>query len=40
MIKWIRYKYGIMSPILKRPDELTVNQVMAKFAVSRHVVYY
>lgn len=40
MIKWIRYKYGIMSQILKRPEELTVNQVMAKFEISRHVVYY
>ena len=40
MIKWIRYKHGIPAPILKRPDELTVNQVMAKFSVSRHVVYY
>jgi DNA invertase Pin-like site-specific DNA recombinase len=40
MIKWIRYKHGISSPILKRPDELTVNQVMEIFAVSRYVVYY
>ncbi len=40
MIKWIRYKYGILAPVLKRPDELTVKQVMDKFAVSRHVVYY
>jgi hypothetical protein len=40
MIKWIRYKYGISAPVFKRPDELTVNQVMDKFAVSRHVVYY
>ena len=40
MIKWIRYKHGIVGPILKRPDELTVNKVMDRFAVSRHVVYY
>ena len=40
MIKWIRYKHGISSPILKRPEELTVNQVMEIFAVSRYVVYY
>ena len=40
MVKWIRYKYGILAPVLKRPDELTVKQVMDKFAVSRHVVYY
>jgi hypothetical protein len=40
MIKWIRYKYGILGPVLKRSDELTVKQVMDKFAVSRYVVYY
>jgi hypothetical protein len=40
MIKWIRYKYGILSPVLKRSDELTVKQVMDNFAVSRYVVYY
>ena len=40
MVKWIRYKHSILGPVLKRPDELTVNQVMEKFAVSRYVVYY
>ncbi len=40
MIKWIRYKHGILGPVLKRSDELTVNQVMDKFAVSRYVIYY
>ncbi len=40
IIRWIRYKHGITSPVLKRADELTVNQVMVKFAVSRHIVYY
>ena len=40
MIRWIRYKQGIPVPILKQPDEMTVNQVMAKFSVSRWVVYY
>jgi DNA invertase Pin-like site-specific DNA recombinase len=40
MIKWIRYKYGIPAPVLKWTYELTVNQVMDKFAVSRYVVYY
>jgi DNA invertase Pin-like site-specific DNA recombinase len=40
MIKWIRYKHGILGPVLKRADELTVNQVMDRFAVSRYVVYH
>jgi len=40
MIKWIRYKHVILGPVLKRSDELTVNQVMNKFAVSRYVVYH
>lgn len=40
MIKWIRYKHGILGPVLKKPYELTVKQVMAKFKVSRYVVYY
>ena len=40
MIKWIRYKHGISGPVLKRADELTVNQVMDRFAVSRYVVYH
>lgn len=40
MIKWIRYKHGILAPVLKGTDELTVKQVMNKFAVSRYVVYY
>lgn len=40
MIKWIRYKHGIIGPVLKRADELTVNQVMDRFSISRYVVYY
>ena len=40
MIKWIRYKHGILGPVLKRADELTVNQVMDRFTVSRYVVYH
>jgi hypothetical protein len=40
MIKWVRYKHAIPRPQLQRPDELTVDQMMAKFDVSRHVVYY
>ena len=40
MIQWVRYKYRIKGPQLKCPDELTVEQVMARFGVSRHGVYY
>jgi DNA invertase Pin-like site-specific DNA recombinase len=40
MIQWVRYQYRIKGPQLKHPDELTVEQVMEHFGVSRHVVYY
>ena len=40
MIKWIRYRYRIPSPQLKRPEELSVQQVSQRFGVSHHVVYY
>ena len=40
MIQWVRYKHAIPAPKLKHPNELTVNDVMVKFGVSRHVVYY
>jgi len=40
VIKWIRYRYKIPAPQLKRPEELTVKQVAEKFSVSPHVVYY
>jgi DNA invertase Pin-like site-specific DNA recombinase len=39
MIGWIRRKYGI--PSIQQPaGEFTVGQMMEKFGVSRHVVYY
>jgi DNA invertase Pin-like site-specific DNA recombinase len=40
MIQWVRYKHRIKGPQLKHPDELTVEQVVERFGVSRHVVYY
>ena len=40
MIQWVRYKHAIPAPKLKHPNELTVNDLMARFGVSRHVVYY
>jgi hypothetical protein len=39
-IKWIRYKYKIPAPDLREKGEFTVNEIMQKFGVSRHVVYY
>ncbi len=40
MINWVRHRHRIPAPILKRPDELTVNEVMQRFDVRRNVVYY
>lgn len=40
VIKWIRYEYEIPAPQLKASGELTVDDVVARFHVSRHVVYY
>lgn len=40
VIRQIRQGYGIPRPNLKRPEELTVQEVARKFNVSPHVVYY
>ena len=40
MVSWIRFKHKIPCADLKCPNELTVDEVMARFGVSRHVVYY
>ena len=40
MIRWIRYRYHIPAPQLKRPEELTVRQLATRFGVSPNVVYY
>jgi hypothetical protein len=40
MIQWIRYRYGIPAPVLKRPEELTVKEVARRFQVSIDVVHY
>jgi DNA invertase Pin-like site-specific DNA recombinase len=40
MIKWIRHRYDVPSISLKRPEELTVQEVAKCFGVSIHVVYY
>lgn len=39
-IKWIRYKHRIPASQLKLPHELNVDEVAARFHVSRGVVYY
>ena len=40
IIQWIRCRYRIPAPELKRPEELTVRQVAEKFGTSDQVVYY
>lgn len=40
IVSWIRHKHRIPAPALKKSEELTVDDVVAKFHVSRHVVYY
>jgi DNA invertase Pin-like site-specific DNA recombinase len=40
IIQWIRYRYQISPPTLKKPEELTVHQVAQRFGVSENVVYY
>jgi DNA invertase Pin-like site-specific DNA recombinase len=39
-IKWIRWKYRIPAPALKRPEELTVQELAARLRVLPGVVYY
>jgi hypothetical protein len=40
IIRWIRFRYRIQPPTLRRPEELTVTQVATHFGVSPGVVYY
>ena len=39
-IRWIRWKYRIPAPTLKRPEEMTVQQLAARLGVLPGVVYY
>lgn len=39
-IKWIRHKYGILSYNLRKPGELSINEVAQKFDISHHVIRY
>ena len=40
IVRWIRWRYRIPAPTLKKPEELTVQQVATRFGVSDKVVYY
>jgi DNA invertase Pin-like site-specific DNA recombinase len=40
MIKWIRYRYEIPAPVLKRPEEFTVKELAAHFQIGIGVVHY
>jgi len=40
IIQWIRCRYRIPTAALKRPEELTVQQVAQRFGTSDQVVYY
>jgi len=40
IIRELRFTYRIPAPVLRKPEELTVEQVMERFGVSGWVVYY
>ena len=40
MIHWIRYRYEIPAPVLKRPEEFTVNELAQHFQIDIGVVHY
>jgi len=39
MIRWIRWRHQIPAPALKKPEELTVQQIAKQFDVTDRVVY-
>jgi hypothetical protein len=39
-VKWIRWKYRIPAPTLKRPEEVTVQELAARLGVQPGPVYY
>jgi len=39
MIRWIRHKYEIPAMTSKQPQEMIVDEVAQKFAVTKHTVY-
>jgi hypothetical protein len=40
MIHWIRYRYEIPAPVLKRPEEFTVKELARHFQIGIGVVHY
>jgi DNA invertase Pin-like site-specific DNA recombinase len=40
MVKWVRYKHRIPLQGSKQKDEFTPTELMHKFGISRHMVYY
>ena len=40
MIHWIRYRYEIPAPVLKRPEEFTVKELARHFKIGIGVVHY
>jgi hypothetical protein len=40
IIQWIRCRYRILPAELRRPEELTVQQMAKRFGTSDQVVYY
>jgi DNA-binding transcriptional MerR regulator len=40
IVRWIRWRYQIPPATLRRPEELTVQQVAQHFGVNAYVVYY
>src|ERR1700758_2940004 len=40
MINWIRYRYEIPAPVLKRPEEFTVKELARHFQIGIGVVHY
>jgi hypothetical protein len=40
MIHWIRYRYKIPAPVLKRPEEFTVQELARHFQIGIGVVHY
>jgi hypothetical protein len=40
IIRWVRWRYQIPAPALKKPEEFTVQQVAEHFGVTEGMVYY
>ena len=40
IVSWMRWRYRIPAPVLKKPEELTVQQVAKHFGVGEGVVYH